>query len=202
MTPAPIDGPAAQRLAQQELARPEYRNGGETVVQKVLDAVGRFLDRLFGGTGGGSTTAIVVVGVLVLAVVLFAVVRAGRVPGRRRRATADAGDPLAPQCGVDHAARAADLLGRGALSEAMREYLRDAVATLERRGVLAPRPGRTGAAAAREGGLALPAARAELDAAARAFDPVWFGGRPATTADVELARRAADAVRAAPVAAR
>jgi hypothetical protein len=68
------------------------------------------------------------------------------------------------------------------------------VATIEERGVLPPRAGRTGAATAREAGPQLPAAAEQLRAATAAFDEVWFGGRPATDADVADARAAADAV--------
>ena len=57
-----------------------------------------------------------------------------------------------------------------------------------------PRPGRTGAATAREAGAAAARAADELAAATAAFDEVWFGGRAATAADVARARAAADAV--------
>jgi hypothetical protein len=71
------------------------------------------------------------------------------------------------------------------------------VQTIEDRGVLAPRPGRTGAATAREAGPVLPAAADALRMAVTAFDEVWFGGRAATDADVTVAQTAADAVLAA-----
>ena len=60
--------------------------------------------------------------------------------------------------------------------------------------MLPPRPGRTGAATAFEAGPLLPVAADDLAAAMRAFDQVWFGGRPATDADVALGRSAADGV--------
>ena len=63
--------------------------------------------------------------------------------------------------------------------------------------MLPARPGRTGAATAREAGPLLPAAAADLTTSTRAFDEVWFGGRDATDADVTSAQAAADAVRTA-----
>ena len=137
-----------------------------------------------------------IVAVVLIGLVVLAVVRAGRLPGRRRDTTTD-DDPLGTTPGVDHAAEADRLRATGAHAAAVREYLRAAIADLERRGVLVARPGRTGAAAAAEGGTALPATASALDAGARVFDQTWFGTRPATAGDVETARAAYDAVRAA-----
>jgi hypothetical protein len=110
-------------------------------------------------------------------------------------------DPLAPVAARDHRRIAAALTADGRRAEALREWLRATVAAIEERGVLPPRPGRTGAATAREAGPLLPAVAADLDAATRAFDEVWFGGREATDADVASARAAADGVLSARVAA-
>ena len=95
---------------------------------------------------------------------------------------------------------AAEFAEQGRHAEARREWLRAAVRTIEDRGILPPRPGRTGAATAREAGPSLPAAADDLRAATAAFDEVWFGGRAATPADVALARSAADGVGSARVA--
>ena len=192
MTPTPIGGDEARRLAEQELSRPEYRQGDGSLLQRVLDAVDRFLSGLTGG--GGSGVVLAVVGLVVVALVVVAAVRAGRVPGRRRRA-AEAADPLATTAGVDHGAAADRLAAAGEHRAAVREYLRAVVADLEHRGVLTPRPGRTGAAAAAEGGHVLPGARESLAAGAAAFDQTWFGGRAATGEDVAAARGALAAVR-------
>ena len=195
MTPGPIDGGTARRLAEQELSRPEYHQGGDSFLERVIDAIDRFFSSLFGGAGQGTTIALTIVVVVLLAIAVAAAIRAGRLPGRRRREAAALGDPLAAEAGVDHAARAAAYAAEGAHAAAVREYLRAAVADLEARGLLTARPGRTGAGAAHEGGQALPAARDALVAGARAFDETWFGARPATAADVDAARLAFEAVR-------
>ena len=134
---------------------------------------------------------------MLLAVGVVVAVRAG-VPTRRARGGGAAGaDLLAPDGVHDHRRLAAQLALDGRRAEALREWLRAAVQTIEDRGVLPPRPGRTGATTAREAGPLLPGAAAALAAGTRAFDEVWFGGRAATDADVAAGQQAADAVAAA-----
>ncbi len=158
----------------------------------MTDWIGRRLDSLLGSSGGSHALLLLLVLALVVGVV-FAV-RAG-VPTRSRHgADRSDADPLAARAAADHRRIAADLAGQGRHAEALREWLRAAVQTIEERGVLPRRPGRTGAATAREAGPLLPTAAADLATAMRAFDEVWFGGRPATVADVALGRSAADGV--------
>lgn len=195
----PVGGDAAQRAAKAELAHREYHRDDPGLVTRVVRWVGRRLAELFTGTGGAH--ALLIVLVVIAAVVIVLALRAG-VPARRTPgATADSLDPLAPVAARDHRRIAAALTADGRRAEALREWLRAAVASIEERGVLPPRPGRTGAATAREAGPLLPAAAGELEAATRAFDEVWFGGREATDADVTWARAAADGVLTARVAA-
>ena len=79
----------------------------------------------------------------------------------------------------------------GQLAPAVREWLRAAVQTIEDRGVLDPRPGRTADELCGEAGLRLPVLAADLRAATATFDEVWYGGRTAT-ADDEAQLRAVD----------
>jgi hypothetical protein len=198
VTPGPISGDAARRAAQLELRRAEYHRDDPSVISRVLDWIGDRLDSVVSGSATGSATLILLV--LLGGVVTFAVIRAGR-PRRLARAASTTVDPLAPDGQVDHARRAADFEQQGRLAEALREWLRATIATIEARGVLDPRPGRTGAALAREAGAVLPALAESLEAAVDAFDAVWFGRRSATAADVANARGAAQAVRSARLAA-
>ncbi|MHA3705164.1 DUF4129 domain-containing protein, partial [Jatrophihabitans sp. YIM 134969] len=150
LAPTPIGGDEARRLAERELSRPEYQRGGESLFDRITRAIDRFLSSLTGS--GGTNLIIAVIGLVIVAAVVVALVRAGRWPGRRRlRAAADT-DPLATNPGVDHAAAAERLRSDGRHAEAVREYLRAAIADLEQRGVLTARPGRTATAAAAEGG--------------------------------------------------
>jgi hypothetical protein len=194
--PGPISGAAARAAAEAELRRAEYHRDDPTVLSRVLDWLGRRFDSVASGTPSGSATLVLVA--LLVGVVVFAVLRAGR-PRRLARAAHAGGDPLRPDAGVDHRRQAAAFEELGQLAQAQREWLRAAVAAIEARGVLDPRPGRTGAAVAREAGAALPGIAAELDAVVAAFAEVWFGRRSATPADVVAAHRLADAARTARV---
>jgi hypothetical protein len=195
--PRPVGGDAAQRAAKAELSRPEYRRDQPSVITRAVHWLGRQLDRLFGGSGPSHAVLLLILVAVVVALV-FAV-RAG-VPGRRvRRPGRVEADPLAPVPARDHRRLARQFAAEGRRAEALREWLRAAVQTIEDRGILPPRPGRTGAAVAREAGALLPTAAADLAAATAAFDEVWFGARPATDADVARAEAAADAVLSARV---
>lgn len=191
----PVSGDAAQRAARSELDHSEYHRDDPGLISRAVHWIGRHLADLF--HGGGGSHALLIAFVAIAAVLIVFAVRAG-LPQRASRTDGAAGvDPLAPIPARDHRRIAAQLAADGRRAEALREWLRAAVATIEERGVLPARPGRTGAATAREAGPLLPAAAADLTTATRAFDEVWFGGRDATDADVASAHAAADAVRAA-----
>jgi hypothetical protein len=187
----PTSGSAAKRAAEAELRKAEYHRDDPSLVERVLQWLVRRFGSLFDGSVAGHATLLLLVALS--GAVIFAIVKAG--PPRRsvRRPAAD-DDPLRPLAARDHRRLAAEFAAAGRRAEAMREWLRAAVQTIEERGVLTPQPGRTGAAVAREAGPVLPAAAAELSAATTAFDEVWFGGRTATDADVTAARAAADGV--------
>ncbi len=191
----PVGGSAAQHAAEQELRKVQYHRDDPSVLARALHWLAERLQWLFSGSPGGHTALVVLI--LLLAGIIFAVVRAG-VPARSlRRIRSEDDDPLRSRGARDHRRLAGELAAAGRRAEAMREWLRAAVQTIEDRGVLAPQPGRTGAATAREAGPVLPAAADALREAMAAFDEVWFGGRPAAAADVAAARTAADAVLAA-----
>jgi len=191
----PVSGDAAQHAARTELEHSEYHQDDPGIISRVVHWIGRHLAELF--HGGGGSHALLIAFVAIAAVAIVFAVRAG-LPLRATRLDTAAGvDPLAPVPARDHRRIAAQLAAEGRRAEALREWLRAAVATIEERGVLPARPGRTGAATAREAGPLLPAAAADLTTSTRAFDEVWFGGRDATDADVTSAQAAADAVRTA-----
>jgi hypothetical protein len=189
----PIGGAAARRAAQSELRRTEYHRDDASLLTRFFDWLGHHLGSV-GGDGNIAPATLVVV-ILLVAVIIFALVRAGRPRRSTRAATVE--DPLAAHDSLDHRRLAVDLEQQGRLAEAVREWLRATVRTIEDRGVLDPRPGRTGASVAREAGTAMPAIAADLSAAVDAFDAVWFGRRAPTPADVATARQAAEQVRTA-----
>ncbi|HEV7207049.1 MAG TPA: DUF4129 domain-containing protein [Jatrophihabitans sp.] len=195
----PVGGDAARRAAQAELRRVEYhREQGYAarVVHWLTDKIGRF----FSGTSSADH-AMLVFAVIVLVVAIVLAVRAGRPRHGSVGRGAPGNDPLAPVPARDHRRLAQQYAAEGRRAEALREWLRAAVRSIEDRGVLPPRPGRTGAATAREAGPALPAAADALAAATTAFDEIWFGGRAATDADVAHGQAAADGAASARIVA-
>ncbi|MEP7179570.1 MAG: hypothetical protein ABI775_10800, partial [Pseudonocardiales bacterium] len=75
----PTGGSAAQRAAQAELRKPEYHRDDPDLVDRVLHWIGRRVSSLFDGSTGGSASLTLLV--LLLAAVIFAIVKAG--PPRR-----------------------------------------------------------------------------------------------------------------------
>lgn len=194
--PDPVSGDAARRAAEAELRHAEYHQDDPSLLDRLLRWFGRRLEEAFSGSPAGY--AMLLFAVLIVAVVIFLVVRAGP-PRRAATRYRGADDPLSPLAAVDHRRLAAEHEAAGRWAEALREWLRAAIETIEQRGVLESRPGRTGAGIAREAGPLLPAVRDDLVRAVAAFDATWFGGRPATPDDVRVARAVADAVRRAPI---
>lgn len=187
----PVHGGPARHAARVELRHREYQHAGPGLLTRAVHWTMHQIERLFGGSGASDALLIVLLALVVGAVLLA--VRAGA-PPRRVVPSGEPDDPLAPVTARDHRRIAADLTAQGRHAEALREWLRAAVQTIEERGVLPPRPGRTGASTAREAGPLLPRAADDLAASTAAFDEVWFGGRAATADDVARARSAADAV--------
>ena len=189
----PIGADQARRAAEQELRKAEYHRDDPGLVARILAWIGKHLDPLLTRTPGGSATLVLLV--LLAAVIIFAVVHAANSRSAARAQSTTDADLLRPGARIDHR-RAAETAERaGNLADAVREWLRAAVAEVERRGILDPRPGRTGDEFAREAGALLPTAADVLARAVSSFDLIWFGGGEASPSDVALAREAADAVR-------
>ncbi len=187
----PVSGHDARRAAQQELSRPEYHRDDPSALTRATDWILDQLGRLGGASVGQS--ALFVLAVILVAAVLLMIARAGRPARGHRPATAGA-DPLRPATSRDHAEAAEEFARNGQYAQALQEWLRATVRTLEDRGVLNPRPGRTADDIARTAGAQLPQAAVVLRTATDAFDAIWFGARPANAADAAAGRDAAVAV--------
>jgi Domain of unknown function (DUF4129) len=191
----PVGGDAARQAARHDLSRAEYHRDDPSLLDRIASWVGRHFDGVFDHGVGGDALAVVVI--LIGAVAIFAIVRAGRPTRLARAAAPDPADPLRPVGARDHRRLAAEFDAAGRSAEALREWLRATVRTIEERGVLDEQAGRTGARTAHEAGPLLPAVAEDLRAAMNAFDEVWFGGREARVADSALARSVADRVSSA-----
>jgi Domain of unknown function (DUF4129) len=193
-----IGGDEAREAAQRELADPVYsadtpgpvERGIQWVLERLSDLLRTAADASPGGAGG-----LLVIGAVLVALVIAIRWRMGRVARGSRGAPELFGS--AGRSAADHRAAADAHAGRGEWAEAVRERLRAVVRGLEERDLLDARAGRTADEAAAEAGQALPACADQLAAAARTFDDVWYGGRPADAAMDTQMRAVDDAVRAA-----
>jgi Domain of unknown function (DUF4129) len=195
--PVDITREAAQQAARAELADPAYREAEpspfERAVEWLYDRLGELLSRASEATLGGPFGLVVLA---LLAVVVIVVIRWRIGPVGRASAAPQALFARRLRTAAEHRARADDHAAAGRWAEAVRERLRAIVRDLEERGLLEPRAGRTADEAADEGGAALPDCAAELRAAARVFDEVWYGGRSATAATDKRLRALDEQVRA------
>jgi Domain of unknown function (DUF4129) len=178
--PVELDRAAARQAAREELAKQIYRDAGPSLSERVLrwfyEHLVRLLDGAAGVSPGGYTGLVAVVIVLVAAGVAF---RMGVGPMRR---AVNRDEPLfvgRARTAHQHRVAADEHAAAGRWSEAMRDRLRAVITSLEERTLIDPRPGRTADEAAAAAGEAVPGCAADLRAAAKAFDEVWYGGRPA-----------------------
>lgn len=195
--PVELGREAARRLAQLERARPEYAAGRPGLFSR---AAGWLRDRLadllgqVAGAAGSPWVGLLVL--LVLVAVLVVVVRRRTGPlahAGRRDGTLFA---RTEQSSAEHRAAADRCAAAGDWTGAVRERLRAVVRSLEERALLDPRPGRTADEAAAEAGQVLPGCAAGLLSAARRFDDVVYGGRPAGQDDDAALRALAERVAA------
>jgi hypothetical protein len=170
----------AAQLAREELAKQVYRDAGpglvERLVRWLLDQAGGLLDDVAGVSPGGYAGLVVV---LLLVVVAVVAVRLKVGPLGRQVARDEALFTGRARSAAEHRAAADAHAAAGQWADAVRERLRAVVRSLEERAVLDERPGRTADEAAADAGLALPSCADGLRRAARLFDEIWYGGRPA-----------------------
>jgi Domain of unknown function (DUF4129) len=184
---------AAQQLARRELSRSIYQKAFTT---RILNAIGRFLDRLLGAGAslpGGWWTSVALLAALVL--VVAAVVFWIR-PGRSHRGPAGAVLGDSALSAADHRALADRRAADGDYTTAIIERMRAVAVLIEERGVLSSQPGRTADELASQAASAIPELAADLAAAARLFDDVMYGGRAGTAPGYEQICRLDAAVRA------
>ncbi|MGH3342560.1 MAG: DUF4129 domain-containing protein [Carbonactinosporaceae bacterium] len=191
----PVDVPRdeARDAARRELSNPIYHQDDPNPFQQGVQWVLERLNELLSDVAGSHTAGYV--GLAVLALLLVVTVTAVRlkVGPLARRGAAERSLFTAPALSAaEHRERADRLRVQGRWAEAVRERLRAIIRDLEQRGLLDPEPGRTADEAASEAGRILPGYVAELRAAARIFDDVWYGAREATP-DMEDRLRDLDA---------
>ncbi|MEV5429556.1 DUF4129 domain-containing protein [Streptomyces sp. NPDC052701] len=179
--PVTVPRDPAREAARRELSKRVYHENDPSLFQRALDAfwdwLGKLLDAASTATPGG-TLGLVVIALAVLALLGALWWRLGT--PRRRPASAAALFDERPRGAADHRAAAGAHAAQGHWNQAVQERMRAIVRALEERALLDARPGRTADEAAAEAGRVLPAHAGRLRAAARDFDDVTYGGRPAT----------------------
>ncbi|MTD59665.1 DUF4129 domain-containing protein [Amycolatopsis pithecellobii] len=182
--PIIIDRDAAQRAAAAELAKAEYHAADPGLVNRILNWLGQRLSDLFDAASaavpGGPLGLLVLLAVLVLVAVVVRL-RVGKL-SRNTRVPAMVFEDRA-RTAHEYRQAAESAFVAGDFAAAVRERFRAVVRGLEEREVLEALSGRTADEAARDAAVRLPAAREELAAAARLFDDVHYGDRPATGDD-------------------
>ena len=188
----------AREWARRELSDPAYaraRPGWVTRFARWL--LGRLQDlQVPDGLAPGRTLGLVLLLLLLAGVVAVVLTRTG--PLRRAGRANRAGAVLDERRTADeHRSLADEAAAAGRWTTAVRERFRAVARSLEERTVLDERVGRTALETATEAGRAMPAVSVDLSSAARLFDDVVYGGRPATAAHDQQLRRLDDQVAAA-----
>lgn len=181
--PVTIPRDPAREAARRELAKRMYHENEPGLVQRALNAFWDWVDRLFGAASSATPGGTLGLLVIVLAVVAVAGALWWRLgtPHRTPAGAAALFDDR-PRSAAEHRAAAEAHAAQGHWNQAVQERMRAIVRSLEERALLDSRPGRTADEAAAEAGRTLPAHADRLRAAARDFDDVTYGGRPAHSA--------------------
>ncbi|MEU0040645.1 MULTISPECIES: DUF4129 domain-containing protein [unclassified Streptomyces] len=178
--PVTIPRDPAREAARRELSKPMYHQNEPSLVQRALNAFWDWVGKLFGAASSatpGGTLGLLVIVLVVLAVAAALWWRLGT-PRRTPTSSAALFDDR-PRSAAEHRAAAEAHAAQGHWNQAVQERMRALVRSLEERTLLDPRPGRTADEAAAEAGRTLPGHTDRLRAAARDFDDVTYGGRPA-----------------------
>ena len=195
--PVDLDRATAARAAREELAKQVYREAGPSLSQRTLRWIYSQLSDLFDRAAGVSPGGYIGLAAIAVVVVVAAVaLRLGIGPLRGSSSTESPLFVGRARTAAEHRAAADAHAAAGRWAEAVRDRLRAVITGLEERTLLEPRPGRTADEAAAAAATVVPECAADLRAAARTFDDIWYGARPADASHDALLRRLDDRVRA------
>ena len=198
--PVDLTRDQAQRLAELELSDPAYRAAQPGLVERAIrwlvEWVQRVADRAAEAAPGG-WLGILGLALLIVVAVLFIRWRIG--PVSRAAGLTFTVDP--GTSAAQYRAHADELAAAGQWEEAISQRMRALVRSSQERGLIDAHPGWTADEVATEVGRRVPDAHALLDAAARTFDEVRYGGRPGSPAAYRAVADADDRVAAGSVVA-
>ncbi len=188
--PVELTREQAQRLAELELSDPAYREGQpgwlQRAVEWLVDWVQRLAERA-GEAAPGGWLGILGFVLLIVVVALFVRWRVG--PIRHAAAVTFTVDP--GRTSEQYRVHAEELAAAARWDEAIGERMRALVRGCQERGLIDGHPGWTADEVAESVGTQRSVDRSTLQAAARAFDEVRYGGR-AGSADAYAAVARAD----------
>lgn len=169
----------ARRWAEEELAKPEYRDAAPGWLDSVWADILDWLRSLNGGSSPDTTVAAPWIGVAIAVLIGAAVVLARpRLNAKAKRAgdVFDAGTTASAEA---YRGRAAAAAAAGNWSAAVVDCFRALVRTAEDRTLFDTRPGRTADEVAHELATPFPSEAGRLTDAARTFDGIRYGNESA-----------------------
>lgn len=178
----------ARRWAEEELAKPEYRDAAPGWLDSVWADILDWLRSLDGGSGPDTSVAAPWIGVAIAVLIGAAVVLARpRLNAKARRAgdVFDVGTAVSAEA---YRGRAAAAAAAGNWSAAAVDCFRALVRTAEDRTLFDARPGRTADEVAHELATPFPSEAGRLTEAARTFDGIRYGNESAGQADYAAVR--------------
>jgi hypothetical protein len=185
--PLDPDAPEARRLILDELAKPEYQQAQPNWLDQLASAFLEWFQSIqVSGTGGPSSSAmiVVVVAVLLVAIVAFLVFGLPRLD-RRSRVTGSLFGEDDDRTAAAMRRDAAQAAASGDYTLAIAELFRAIARDLAERTVLTVSPGTTARDFAGRAGRAFPASADQLGDAAVAFDDVRYLDRVGTADEYE-----------------
>ncbi|MET3174542.1 UNVERIFIED_ORG: hypothetical protein ABIB52_002393 [Arthrobacter sp. UYCu721] len=178
----------ARRWAEEELAKPEYRDAAPSWLDSVWADILDWLRSLDGGSGPDSTVAAPWIGVAIAVLIGAAVILARPRLNAKATRAGDVFDADATVSAATYRGRAAAEAAAGDWSAAVVDYFRALVRTAEDRAVLDARPGRTADEVAHELATPFPSEAGRLTETARTFDGIRYGNESAGQANYAAVR--------------
>ncbi|MGM9472087.1 DUF4129 domain-containing protein [Pseudarthrobacter sp. YS3] len=169
----------ARRWAQEELAKPEYRDASPDWLEDAWQGFLDWLRSLDGGSAADTPVAAPWIGVAIAVLIGTAIILARPRLNAKAKRSVDMFDADPTVTATAYRGRAAAAASAGNWNAAVVDCFRALVRTAEERNVLDPRPGRTADEVARELATPFSPEARRLGQAARMFDGIRYGNESA-----------------------